>query len=172
MIPRGWLCKASKSVRTSNPDILEASRSIVEKMLGILQSERNISGLAAPQILSHVRIIGIHLRDRKTTYIGRYARMRSIPQSALAEPLILINPKLEWSSKRSVYGFEECLSFSQGRTIKRPVSIGVSGFDWKMRCRRFLSLKLIDARVFMHELDHLNGKVISSEKHANYLCND
>lgn len=173
LIPRGWLRRPSASIRTGDPKILIALKPTVDKLTNILYSGCNAAGIAAPQILERVRIIGVLLQSLARPKHGRITsstkaaseRKRMLP----GEPLILLNPKIEWTSKRTIYGYEQCLSFKRGAIIKRPVAVVVSGFDCKQRKRRVLNLNWGDARIILHELDHLNGIVISSEKFANRI---
>lgn len=83
------------------------------------------------------------------------------PESFLLKPEdydIYMNPIITAETNAQQYDWEYCLSFPGLRSmVKRPVSIEVSFLDEKgnEKEERFDCFK---ARVFMHELDHLNGQ--------------
>jgi peptide deformylase len=70
-----------------------------------------------------------------------------------------VNPKITWHSKTKNLDFEGCLSFTDARgQVPRWSEIAVEymnekGQKVKERCGSFL------ARVFQHEIDHLDGLV-------------
>ena len=114
--------------------------SLAEQMIESLASARGL-GLAAPQVghLLALCIINLPALDSKHT-----------------EPLILINPRLQASDGKVVYQ-EGCLSFpGMYVDVARPQNVTVTGLD---QDGNPLELKASDflARVFLHEMDHLNG---------------
>ena len=69
------------------------------------------------------------------------------------------NPVIEWASDEQVQMSEGCLSFPfLVLNITRPKSIKVSYYDFVGQ-QRDVTLEGLSARVFQHELDHLNGIV-------------
>lgn len=68
-----------------------------------------------------------------------------------------INPEITWMSKRFKTYFEGCLSIPTiwGQT-KRSIHIKVSYQDLQGQ-RHIETLKGVDAWIFQHEVDHLNG---------------
>lgn len=69
------------------------------------------------------------------------------------------NPVIEWASDEQVQMAEGCLSFPfLVLNITRPKSIKVSYYDFVGQ-QRDVTLEGLSARVFQHELDHLNGIV-------------
>ena len=69
------------------------------------------------------------------------------------------NPVIEWASDEQVQMVEGCLSFPfLILNITRPTSIKVSYYDFVGQ-KRNATLEGLSARVFQHELDHLNGIV-------------
>ena len=65
------------------------------------------------------------------------------PQAPLMEPLVLVNPEVVWTSEGREKGWEGCLSIP-----------GLRGL-----VPRVLDLEGFPARIFQHELDHLDGLV-------------
>ena len=71
----------------------------------------------------------------------------------------VFNPKIQKVSDEKVLFEEGCLSvpFKYG-DVERPEKIVVSGFDRNGKAVRIKAWGLL-ARVFQHEIDHLNGKL-------------
>jgi peptide deformylase len=114
--------------------------SLAGQMIQSLALARGL-GLAAPQVgcLLSFCIINLPALDPKHT-----------------RPLILINPRLQTSDGKAVYQ-EGCLSFpGMYAEVSRPQNVTVKGLD---RDGNPLELEASDilARVFLHEMDHLNG---------------
>jgi peptide deformylase len=110
------------------------------RMIESLASVKGL-GLAAPQVghLLALCIINLPSLDSKHT-----------------KPLILINPQLQASDGKVVYQ-EGCLSFpGMYADVPRPQNVTVTGLDQdgnplELEASGFL------ARVYLHEMDHLNG---------------
>lgn len=72
---------------------------------------------------------------------------------------VIVNPEIFWRSKEMVKGIEGCLSIpGYLGEVERHESIRVRGQD---RHGRKVRLRLYDwtARIFQHEIDHLNGEL-------------
>lgn len=116
------------------PDELE--KTLVETMY----SENGI-GLAASQIGIKTRVFSI--------------KTRNIPE--LTEPFAVFNPVVLQISELTECNFEGCLSFpGLYLDVKRPAAI-VARFVDRNNISRIIELTGIDARCFLHELDHLDG---------------
>jgi peptide deformylase len=110
---------------------------IMEKQLIELMTANNGVGLAANQVGIAYRVFAIKLSDR--------------------EPLCMFNPKVAAYSKDSVEGEEGCLSFpGLWLKVKRYSTITAEYLD-KHGNQCTILLKGLDARCFLHELDHLDG---------------
>lgn len=69
----------------------------------------------------------------------------------------VFNPKLVWASKEEDEMEEGCLSIPKTYGIvRRPVAVRVEAQDMKGKKVEFTPTGLL-ARVFQHEMDHLNG---------------
>jgi peptide deformylase len=130
------------------------TQEIVETMLGVAYGEQKgrtkpvLVGLAAPQIGISKRII---LVDIGADGHGGVSNLQ-----------VYINPKITWRSRETNEWYEGC--FSTGRIcgiVKRPTSIWITAYD---RTGKQVHQKLSGyvARIFQHEIDHLNGKVFIS----------
>jgi len=114
--------------------------SIIDEMFGIMYREKGI-GLAAPQIDLGKRIITIDTQEGSGNKIA------------------LINPVIKEVSE-AVNPFEEgCLSLPGiNAEVIRPSEVLVSGVD-RDGNEVEIEAKGLLARVFQHEVDHLNGIV-------------
>lgn len=73
------------------------------------------------------------------------------------EPLVLINPRITWESKETIPFEEGCLSLpGMFGTVKRPKSVRIKALNLDGKGIEFKAKGLL-ARIFQHEIDHLNG---------------
>lgn len=113
---------------------------LITDMTGALNSARGL-GLAAPQV-GHSRslcIINLPIINEK-----------------VKEPLVLINPVIKEREDEVIYE-EGCLSFPGiFAEVARPRKVSVTGLDRNGKPVEY-EVSDIMARVFLHEIDHLNG---------------
>ncbi len=106
-------------------------------------------GLAAPQIGRSLRLAVIEDLPKEDD------EGNEIPDSR--DLYVIVNPEIVWESRDTVDGIEGCLSIpGYLGEVERAQSIRVRGQDRygkKMRWR----LKEWTARIFQHEIDHLDG---------------
>lgn len=103
-------------------------------------------GLAAPQVGKDVRIFV--LRNYVEGADGHFH---------LSSPHVYINPKLREPSKQIVVDTEGCLSFPQLRVeVERPFKITVESLNLNGETV-VEELEGMNARIRMHENDHING---------------
>jgi peptide deformylase len=115
-------------------------RILVDNMKETMVFENGI-GLAAPQVGVNLRVIVIKL-------IG-------------GEIQELINPTIIWSSDRRVSMEEGCLSIKGHYVdIIRPYTIGVKFMNIHGKYRKW-KLKGLESRVVQHEIDHLDGVLMT-----------
>ena len=116
---------------------------VESEMIAIMKTFNGI-GLAANQVGLLKRVFVIKLKDSE-------------------KPFGMFNPKIISISKEEQSNQEGCLSFPNlWLDIKRPASIDVEYLDnTGNKCT--ITLKGIDARCFLHELDHLDGKVFTEK---------
>ncbi len=126
------------------------TKAIISKMLSVAYGEQGdkkksiLVGLAAPQIGISKSIILIDiLADGK----GSVGDLR-----------VYINPKISWHSDEENEWYEGCFSTSFVRGIvSRPSEITIEALNERGEYV-IESYKGYTARIFMHEIDHLNGK--------------
>lgn len=124
---------------------------LIDDMLETMRAANGI-GLAAPQVGRSVALAVIDMPlDYDTTEDGK----RLNP--GVEMPLILINPEILKSSRKTDVHEEGCLSFPGIRAdIERPVDITLR---YQTPEGQVVTKPFTDflARVIQHEVDHLNG---------------
>lgn len=122
-------------------------KKLTEQMFLTLRKVKGV-GLAAPQINKSIQfaVIEIKKSDKRSGGKGLGST-------------IVVNPKIIFYSKEKVDDWEGCLSFPNARgLVPRAKAIKVRYYDktGKLQIRQ---LQGFQARVFQHEIDHLNGVV-------------
>ena len=131
--------------KTADPvgAVSDEVRRLADDMLETMYAAPGI-GLAAPQVGVMSRLLVMDCAK---------------DEDATPEPMVLINPELQWTSEeRSVYE-EGCLSIpDQYADVERPAEVEVSwlGLDGQTHHQRFDGLW---ATCVQHEIDHLDGKL-------------
>lgn len=131
-------------------------QNLVDNLL-ITVKQANGVGLAAPQVGVSDRIFIVASRPNP-----RY------PHAPEMEPTPMINPKIVARSNESVKGWEGCLSIPGIRgSVPRDRAIQVEYSD---RHGKLHQQELTDfiARIFQHELDHLDGIVFLDRLETNH----
>lgn len=105
--------------------------------------EWNGIGLAAPQVGHNLKLMVIRLKN------GRVVE--------------LINPRISWCSPERVKMEEGCLSIpGEFEWIERPSKVRVK-FQTVEGEYKYWCLHGMDARVFLHEYDHLQGILMTDK---------
>lgn len=115
-------------------------RDLVGRMLATMYEAKGI-GLAATQVDVHERLIVIDVSESRD------------------QPLVLINPVIDWASPETRKGEEGCLSVPgiyDG--VERSVAVRVTALDEHGQSRSLDAEGLL-AVCIQHEMDHLMGKV-------------
>ncbi len=123
-------------VENFDKDLKKLAKDMIETM-----HATNGIGIAAPQVGVNARIFisAINSDTRKP------------------KELVCVNPEVLYRSPEQVVAEEGCLSLPQKfGNVKRASEIFVRFYDLKGK-EQNLRLIGMDARVFLHELDHLNG---------------
>ena len=127
-----------KSRATPVKDFDGSLERLAQDMLRIMRENEGV-GLAANQIGRLNRIFVAAYEDQE---------------------FVVINPVVEWSSESTEKDEEGCLSLPGTRVeIERPYAVTVSGKDTSGTTVRLEAEGLL-ARIFQHEIDHLNGVLI------------
>lgn len=139
-VPDPILTNKTKPVEKITPDILKLVNDMIETC-----RKANGIGLAAPQIGKSIRLCIINLE-----HLG-------IP------PFALINPKITKKSWKKIEMEEGCLSIPGiYGIVKRPKKITVRALNLEGVISQLEAGDLL-ARVIQHEVDHLDGILITSK---------
>ncbi|WNC73268.1 peptide deformylase [Thalassotalea psychrophila] len=127
-------------------DILgDECQKLIKQMMLAVQEAGGV-GIAAPQIHHSVRIFIMCSKPN-----ARY------PDAPLMAPTAIINPEILHYSAEKVKDWEGCLSVPSMRgLVPRHSQITVRYFDQQGNEQQ-KELSGFIARIFQHELDHLNG---------------
>jgi peptide deformylase len=121
---------------------------LIDRMIATMRHANGV-GLAAPQIGQSLRLVVIE------TLAETDEEDVEIPDSR--KLYTIINPQITWASRKMVKGIEGCLSIpGYLGEVARHQAIKVDALD-RMGRKLNLSLKGWDARIFQHEIDHLDG---------------
>lgn len=108
-------------------------------------------GLAAPQVAVSQRLIVVRLPDDESS--------REEFGADAGITYVLANPKIIKASKEMVSGVEACLSIpGYFGEVERHESVVITGQDRKGKDIRVKAKGWL-ARVFQHEIDHLDGQL-------------
>lgn len=129
----------NKSEELPKDRISDYNRGFFDAMKKVMYEDDGI-GLAAPQVGLNKRFI----------VIGKNA-------SPAKEDLVLVNPKITFSSSRTDTAEEGCLSLpGEFADVSRPSKIRFKALDENGEKVEFKAKGLF-ARVVQHEIDHLDG---------------
>ena len=135
------LRKKAKKVKSINSEI----KGIILDMTDTMKSNDVIAGLAAPQIGHSLQIIVIRFDYKK-------------------EGMALINPKIIKTFNKKTIMEESCMSVPEiSIHIERHHKIIAEALDINGRSIK-IKVKGILARIIQHEIDHLNGILITDYK--------
>lgn len=110
-------------------------KTLITDMIDTMHAARGI-GIAAPQIGVSLQVAVINAQNG---------------------PLVIVNPRITNTSFRTALAEEGCLSVpSVFGTVRRPTTITIAYSDQSGKSVMTKASGLL-ARVFQHEVDHLNG---------------
>jgi len=140
------LRKKANKVNNFNDKKLQT---LVDDMIETLKDAPGV-GLAAPQVAKSVRLIIVRLPDETEEDREEYGE-------EAGETYVVFNPKIIKESRETELGVEGCLSLpGLYGEVERHETVVVTGQDrdgkkFRLKPKGFL------ARVFQHEIDHLDG---------------
>jgi len=137
--PNQALRAATKPIKKITPGLLQTLREMV-KLTKTFKDPEGV-GLASTQV-------GLD---------GKFFVAKKTGSSEVNDFNIVINPEITWTSKRAKVYFEGCLSIpSYWGEVERYLMIKVKYMDSSGQIIQ-KTLKGLDAHIFQHEVDHLNG---------------
>jgi len=152
--PHPTLRRRAKKVAQFDHDL----RTLIDDMIETMQEAPGV-GLAAPQVNISQRVIVVQFGDDED------------PEAPL-EPYAVVNPRITTFSQDIVVGVEGCLSIPDMLgDVPRPIAAKIAGFD---RNGEPLNIEAEGwlARIFQHEVDHLNGVLFTDHALRVWLADD
>lgn len=131
--------------------VVDATSDCIQRLcdrLLVQVQEANGVGIAAPQVGESVRLLIVASRPNL-----RY------PNAPTMAPITMINPRILSHSTATEKGWEGCLSVPGIRGLVpryQQIEVAYTGRDGRQYQQ---TLTDFVARIFQHELDHLDGKV-------------
>lgn len=127
-----------KKISDTVVEINEEIKELIQDLKDTLSTVEGV-GLAAPQIAVNKRVILIDVTPDNTS------------------PIILINPKVIKASKETARDYEGCLSYvGYEGLVERPIKMVVEALNEDGKLMKY-EVEDFMARVFCHEMDHLDG---------------
>ncbi len=111
--------------------------------------------------LTEDMLVTMHEREGVGLAANQVGRLRRVLVAAVEEDeYVVVNPVIEASSKETEVLAEGCLSIPGIQVeVERPVAVTITGQDAAGEDLRLEAEGLL-ARVFQHEVDHLDGVLI------------
>lgn len=144
----------SKKITIFDDELLDFAETLNELMF-----EYDGVWLAAPQIGKNIRMISITLRNIWKKDIS------------LKKSEIMINPEMIYASKEKEIDDEWCISLpGMECKVRRSKDIKVKYQDifWNFK---IISAKGFNARIILHEMDHLDGILMSDRAESKKIKN-
>ncbi|AOT10650.1 peptide deformylase [Pseudoalteromonas luteoviolacea] len=131
--------------KTVDNILADECQNLIREMMTTVERAGGV-GIAAPQIYKSLRIFIMCSKPN-----ARY------PNAPLMAPTAIINPEIIEASSELEKGWEGCLSVPSMRGfVPRHTRISIKYYDQQGKVQINV-LEGFIARVFQHELDHLNG---------------
>ena len=136
-------CPVLRQKASSVEEVTDDIRSLVQEMFETMYAAEGI-GLAAPQVGMSIRLLIMDVS----------------PSDPEAIPTVLINPEVV-SADGEITGEEGCLSLpGVSGEVKRHANIAIRALD-ENGCSVEYELSEIHSRVAQHEVDHLDGTLVT-----------
>ena len=129
-------------------------QTLIDDMIDTMRDAPGV-GLAAPQVGVSERVIVVEYAEPEEVEEGEE------PREVEPKLYVMVNPEIVKASPESVEGVEGCLSIpTLVGEVERAQEVRIKGFN-----RRGQPMKLKAdgwlARIFQHEIDHINGVVFT-----------
>jgi peptide deformylase len=122
-------------------------QTLIDNMIETMHAAPGV-GLAAPQVGASERVIVVEYGDEED---------ETVPKKLYA----LVNPELKAISQETEVGVEGCLSVpGLLGEVERSLAVTVKGLNRRGQPVRIKAKGWL-ARIFQHEIDHLNGVVFT-----------
>jgi len=153
-IPHETLKKKARKVTDFGPDL----QTLIDDMIETMRAAPGV-GLAAPQVNIPLRVLVVEYGDDED---------EEVPPKLYA----LVNPEITRSSKETIVGTEGCLSIPDYvGDVDRFETITLKGQDRRGKPRKVKASGWL-ARIFQHEIDHLDGILFLDRAEKVYRLED
>jgi len=153
-VPNDVLHHKAKPVTDFGPELQQ----LIDDMVDTMRDAPGV-GLAGPQVNQLLRVIVVEFGDEED-------------EEAPVQLYTLVNPQISKMSKETVVGTEGCLSIPDYiGEVERAESVTIKaqtrhGQVTKLKASGWL------ARIFQHEIDHLNGILFTDRTEIVYKLED
>lgn len=143
-LPDEVLRKKARPVTKFDDDL----QTLIDNMIETMRVASGV-GLAAPQVGQSLQLAVIESLPKIDEEGNEIEDSREL--------FVIVNPRIVWESRDVVDGIEGCLSIpGYVGEVERPHAVRVRAQDRRGKPIK-LRLKGWTARIFQHEIDHLNG---------------
>jgi peptide deformylase len=149
-LPEPVLRRKARPVTKFDNDL----QTLIDDMIDTMRDAPGV-GLAAPQVGISERVIVVEYAEPEEVEEGKE------PKEVEPKLYVMVNPEIVKSSPETVMGVEGCLSIPVlVGEVERAQEVRIKGYN-----RRGQPMKLKAdgwlARIFQHEIDHINGVVFT-----------
>jgi peptide deformylase len=135
-------------------------QAFLDELCSICDANQGV-GIAAPQVGINQRVIVVHVSPNNP----RYPDKKPFPLT------VVINPRVIDRGHEQIEGWEGDLSASLRAIVSRPKTCIVVGMDRHGKSVKYDLTYDFHARVFQHEIDHLDGiMMIDRVKRRETIC--
>jgi peptide deformylase len=153
-LPEPILRKKAHKVSDFGKDL----QTLIDDMIDTLRDAPGV-GLAAPQVAVPLRLIIVEYGDEER-------------EDAPLKLYVVANPEITRFSSEMIVGTEACLSIpGYAGDVERPVAVTVKGFNRQGKPIRIKAKGWL-ARIFQHEVDHLDGVLFTDRAERVWRLED
>jgi peptide deformylase len=157
-LPEPVLHRKARPVKKFDPTL----QTLIDDMIDTMRDAPGV-GLAAPQVGISERLIVVEYAEQPEEKEGEEENDSVVQNHKEVKPklYVMINPEIVKTSEESVMGVEGCLSIpGLVGEVERFGEIQIKGLNrhgqpMKVKAKGWL------ARIFQHEIDHINGVVFT-----------
>ena len=147
-LPDPILRRKARAVTTFDKKL----QTVIDDMIETMRAAPGV-GLAAPQVGISDRLIVVEYYQN--------AEAEELEDDTLKKVWVMLNPEIVKASEEKVMGVEGCLSVPNlVGEVERHAAIQVKGLNRRGQPMRVKAQGWL-ARIFQHEVDHLNGVVFT-----------
>jgi peptide deformylase len=151
-LPEPVLRRKARSVTHFNKQLQE----LIDDMVETMRAAPGV-GLAAPQIDVAQRVIVVEYAEPEETETTPEAETTIEKPAPKPKLYVMVNPEIVKSSSEIETGIEGCLSIpGLVGEVERNLTVHLKGFNRRGQPMKLKATGWL-ARIFQHEVDHING---------------